>query len=195
MIRTEFYTGPAIAAHLPSLAALRRTVFRAWPYLYDGALPSEADTLSSFARSSTAGLAIAFEADRAVGASTCVHLPEEDRHVTLPFRDAGIDPGRICYFGESVLLEAFRGAGVGVAFFALREAHARTIPGVDTAAFCAVERAQDHPLRPVGDVPLDRFWRKRGYAPTELVCTMQWKQIDSDAKLPHRLRFWTKSLA
>ena len=202
MIRTEFFTGPAIAAHLPALAALRRTVFRAWPYLFDGAEPSQddgaepsqADTLSGFASSGTAGLAVAFAADRAVGAATCVHLPEEDAHVTQPFCDAGIDPARVCYFGESGLLEAFRGAGVGVAFFALREAHARTIPGVDLAAFCAVERGEDHPLRPAGHVPLDRFWRRRGYAPTGLVCTMRWKEVGGDAGLPHRLRFWTRSL-
>jgi len=89
MIRTELFTGPAIAAHLPTLSAMRMAVFRAWPYLYDGSLPSEADTLSSFATSQTAGLVIAFDDDTPIGASTCVHMPEEDDHITLPFREAG----------------------------------------------------------------------------------------------------------
>jgi GNAT superfamily N-acetyltransferase len=195
MITTRMFTGPEIAAHLPALAALRRIVFRSWPYLYDGALPSEADTLSSFATSRTAGLAIAFDEDTPVGAATCVHMPEEDTHVSAPYRDAGIDLWRICYFGESVLLEAYRGQGIGVLFFELREAQARSIPGVDTACFCVVERPDDHPLRPAGHVKLDAFWRKRGYAPTELVCKMAWKQVDSDDKVQNTLRFWTKSLA
>jgi len=195
MIRTEIFTGPAIARHLPSLAVLRMTVFRAWPYLYDGTLPSEADTLSSFATSKTAGLVIAFDGDRPVGASTCIHMPEEDDHITAPFRAAGVALERIGYFGESVLLPEYRGHGIGVRFFELREAHARTIPGVDMTAFCAVVRPDDHPLRPKDAVPLDSFWRKRGYAPTDLVCKMVWKQIDGDDKVENTLRFWTKSLA
>jgi GNAT superfamily N-acetyltransferase len=194
MIRSEFFTGPAIAAQLPSLSALRMTVFRAWPYLYDGSLPSEADTLSSFAQSKTAGIAIAFDGDEPVGASTCVHMPEEDDHITLPFRQAGIDLGSICYFGESVLLEAYRGQGIGVRFFELREAHARSISGVTTTAFCAVQRPDEHKLKPASAVPLDAFWRKRGYTPTDLVCKMVWKQIDSADKVENTLRFWTKRL-
>lgn len=173
---------------------MRMAVFRAWPYLYDGKLPSEADTLSGFATSQTAGLVIAFDGDTPVGASTCVHMPEEDAHITLPFREAGMDLGRICYFGESVLLEAYRGQGIGVKFFELREAHARTIPGVDTTMFCAVERPNNHPLRPKDAVPLDAFWTKRGYVRTDFTCKMVWKQIDGDDKVENTLRFWQKSL-
>jgi GNAT superfamily N-acetyltransferase len=194
MIRTEIYTYPDVATHMPSLASLRMTVFRAWPYLYDGSLPSEADTLSGFAVSRTAALVIAFDGETPVGASTAVHMTEEDDHITLPFREAGMDLGRICYFGESVLLDAYRGQRIGVRFFEMREAHARSIPGVDTAMFCAVQRPDDHPLKPPGTVPLDAFWTHRGYCKTDFVCTMKWKQVDTDAKVENILRFWSKSL-
>jgi GNAT superfamily N-acetyltransferase len=122
-------------------------------------------------------------------------MPEEEDHITAPFRAAGIPLAQICYFGESVLLPAYRGQGIGVRFFDLREAHARTIPGVDTAAFCSVVRPDNHPLRPKDAVPLDSFWRKRGYAPTDMTCKMSWKQIDGDDKVENTLRFWTKTLA
>lgn len=194
MIRTELFTGAAKSAHLAALTRLRMAVFRSWPYLFDGTMPSEADTPSVFAGSPSAGLVMAFDSDEPVGASTCIHLPEEDDHVTLPFREAGIDLGRVCYFGESVLLAAWRGQGIGVRFMELREAHARTLPGVDTAAFCAVQRPDGHPLRPAGLVPLDGFWRRRGYAPTDLVCRMRWKQVDGPDKVENTLQFWTKSL-
>ncbi len=195
MIRIEFFTGPAIDAHMRNLASLRMAVFRAWPYLYDGSLPSEADTLHSFSESKTAGIAIAFDGDEPVGASTCVHMPEEDAHITLPFREAGIDLSTICYFGESVLLERYRGHGIGIRFFELREAHARSIPGVTTTAFCAVQRPGEHPLKPAHAVPLDAFWRNRGYTQTDLTCKMVWKQIDSADKVENTLRFWTKTVA
>ena len=35
-IRVEALTGPSLIRALPSLARLRITVFREWPYLYEG---------------------------------------------------------------------------------------------------------------------------------------------------------------
>ncbi len=194
MIQTELFTGPAMTPYLRDLARLRLAVFRDWPYLYDGTISAEGDYMAEFAASSTSGLVIARDGDTVVGASTCLRLSEEEAHVVAPFEAAGIDPDSVFYFGESVLLPQCRGQGVGVAFFAHREAHAKSFRGVDTATFCAVQRPDDHPLRPKDAVPLDAFWRKRGYAPTDLVCTMQWKQVDTTEKVKNTLRFWTKSL-
>ncbi len=193
-VTTELLTGPAMAPFLPDLARLRMRVFRAWPYLYDGSASYEGDYMAEFAASRTAGLVIARHGNAVVGASTCISLVEEEDHITTPFREAGMALDRVFYFGESVLSPEWRGQGVGVAFFERREAHARSFAGVDITCFCAVERALDHPLRPPGAVPLDEFWRKRGYMPTELQCTMEWKQIDTPGKVAHRLRFWTRSL-
>jgi len=194
MIRTEFFTGPAIAPQITRLSALRVAVFREWPYLYDGSMTSEQGFMEGFAKSTTSGIAIAFDGDEPVGASTCLAMTEEDDHVTQPFRDAGLDLSRFCYFGESVLLSRYRGQGIGVRFFQLREAHARSLPGVDSTIFCAVQRPSDHPLRPKDAIPLDNFWRKRGYLPTDLTCTMTWKQVDSAAKVENTLRFWMHRL-
>jgi GNAT superfamily N-acetyltransferase len=195
MIRTELLTGPDIAAHLPDLARLRMSVFRAWPYLYDGSLTYEAGYMAEFAASKTAGLVIARDGDTVVGASTCLSLAEEEDHITKPFRDRGIDLASVFYFGESVLLPKYRGQGLGVAFFEKREAHASSIPGVTLATFCAVVRPDTHPLRPADAVPLDAFWHKRGFAPSDMTCTMSWKQIDTAEKVLNTLRFWTKRLA
>ena len=195
MIRTEFFTGPAIAPQITRLSALRVAVFREWPYLYDGSMTSEQGFMEGFAKSTTSGIAIAFDGDEPVGASTCLAMTEEDDHVTQPFRDAGLDLSRFCYFGESVLLSRYRGQGIGVRFFQLREAHARSIPGVTTTAFCAVERPNDHKLKPKDAVPLNAFWHKRGYAQTDLRCKMSWKQIDTADKVENTLCFWTKTLA
>ena len=161
-LRIETFAGPAMAAMLPALARLRMAVFRAWPYLYDGDPAFEQDYLAEFTAASTAALVVAFDGDIAVGCSSCLALAEEEASMTAPFVARGIDPARVFYFGESVLLPAFRGQGVGVAFFAAREAHARRVSTCDYAAFCSVIRPDDHPLRPAGHVPLDGFWRRRG---------------------------------
>jgi GNAT superfamily N-acetyltransferase len=196
MVRVEFFAGTAMVPHLPALGRLRIAVFREWPYLYDGSLENEQRYLAGFAACPRAGLAVAFDGDDAVGCSSCLPLADEDDNILAPFRARGWDASRFFYFGESVLLPAFRGQGIGVKFFEAREAHARATSDGDFATFCAVQRPANHPLRPAGAVPLDAFWRKRGFVPyPDLACTMRWKQVDSDERVENRLAFWLKSLS
>jgi GNAT superfamily N-acetyltransferase len=195
MVRVEFFAGAAMVPHLAALSRLRIAVFREWPYLYDGSAANESSHLAAFAQAGGAGLAVAFDGDAAVGCSSCLPMAQEDDYVAAPFRARGWDVGRFFYFGESVLLPAYRGQGVGVEFFRQREAHARAVSDCDFAAFCAVQRPAEHPLRPAGAVPLDAFWRKRGFVPyPNLFCTMRWKQVDTADKVENRLTFWLKSL-
>ncbi len=194
-LRTIVFTGPDITLHLASLARLRMAVFRDWPYLYDGNPAYEAGYLADFANAPSAALVVAFDGETAVGCSSCVRLSEEEDAIRAPFIAAGIAPERVFYFGESVLLPAYRGTGIGVRFFEEREAHARRIAACDFAAFCAVVRPDDHPLRPPGAVRLDAFWGRRGFtAYPDLVCRMAWKQVDGPEKVENTLGFWLKSL-
>jgi GNAT superfamily N-acetyltransferase len=195
MVAVEFFTGAAMAPHLAALARLRVAVFREWPYLYDGSLQNEAEYLAGFAACPGAGLAVAFAGGDVVGCSSCLPLAEAGEAVAAPFRARGWDVGDFFYFGESVLLSPYRGQGVGVEFFRAREAHARATSGSAFATFCAVRRPAEHPLRPPGAVPLDAFWRKRGFVPyPDLACAMRWKQVDTAEKVESTLSFWLKSL-
>lgn len=194
-VRVASYAGQAMRPYLPALARLRVQIFRDWPYLYDGSPDYEAVYRGSFAQCARAGLVVAFDGEDVVGCATCLPLTDEGAGVQAPFLARGWDARRFFYFGESVLLPAYRGQGIGVAFFEQREAHARALSKCDYATFCAVQRPADHPLRPPGAVPLDAFWRKRGYTPyPDLACTMRWKQVDTPDKVENRLSFWLKPL-
>jgi GNAT superfamily N-acetyltransferase len=187
--------GAAILPHLSDLAALRMAVFRDWPYLYEGDAAYERDYVATYAASARAAIIVARDGGRIVGASTCLPLTDEAAAMQEPFRAAGFDPAAICYFGESVLLADYRGRGAGVAFFEAREAQARMHPGVQYAAFCAVIRDATDPRRPAGAVPLDEFWRHRGFAPHPgLVCTLHWREIGGDDEVENRLQAWVKPL-
>jgi GNAT superfamily N-acetyltransferase len=194
-IRVETLTGPALLPWLADLARLRTTVFRAWPYLYDGSEAYEQTYLRRYAESADAAVVIAFDKDAPVGAATCLPMPAAGAAVQAPFVAHGWDIAALCYFGESVLLAPYRGRGIGVAFFAGREAQARRIPGVTHAAFCAVQRPADHPARPADYMPLDAFWRHRGFTPhPELVCRMSWRDMGDLAESEKPLSFWLKPL-
>ena len=137
---------------------------------------------------------LARSGDAVIGAATCSLLSTESDTVRGPFTAIGMDTAGICYFGESVLLAAYRGRGIGVAFFAAREAHARAL-GCTAATFCAVRRPDDHPLRPAGAVRLDTFWTKRGYARLPgVVALMRWTDRCGDGPVTHEMDFWWRDL-
>lgn len=190
----ETLAGDAVEQAIPDLARLRIAVFRDFPYLYDGDLDYEHRYLRKFVRLPESTLVVARDGPVIVGASTALPLPNAGDEVIAPFRAQKLDPGQYYYFGESVLMPAYRGQGVGVAFFARREERARAL-GFRHAAFCAVDRPQDHPQRPKGYVPLDAFWTHRGYVRRpDLVATFAWKEVGAADETPKTLTFWIKTL-
>jgi GNAT superfamily N-acetyltransferase len=187
-------TGDEIAPALDALAALRIDVFRAYPYLYDGSAAYERAYLAEFAERAGAVLVAAFDGKTIVGAATGAPLSTQKPEFRAPFEAAGLDPDDIFYFGESVLLPAWRDRGVGHSFFDHREARARA-EGARLAAFCAVMRPPDHPARPAGYAPLDAFWRKRGYAPADgMVTSFSWRDIGDEAETAHPMQVWMRRL-
>lgn len=194
-IELHALSGDGIVSVLPDLARLRITVFRDWPYLYDGSFAYEQEYLAKFAKAKGAVCVVARDGGRIVGASTGAPLVEDAVEFGEPFRRAGYDLSMVFYCGESVLLKEYRGQGIGHRFFDLREAHARALGGFAQTTFCRVVRADDHPLKPADYVPLDRFWEKRGYAPVPgLVASYDWKDVDQPGETAHLMQFWMKAL-
>lgn len=188
-------TGPDLAPALPAVARLRIAVFRDWPYLYDGSLAYEEKYLAKLAAADGAVIAAAYDGDEIVGCATAAPLAQVEEDFAEPFRARGLDIARIFYCGESVLLPAYRGRGLGHAFFDRREAQARRLGGSTHSAFCAVVRPDDHPLRPQNYRPLDAFWQKRGYAKVDgLVCRFAWKDIDQPTETEKPMQVWMKEL-
>lgn len=103
-LRLERLTGTRIGAHQAALAELRITVFRAFPYLYEGSLAYEAHYLALYADTPGSVVIGAFDGDRLVGAATAVPLLHEDDAIVEPVRAHGLDPKRTLYYGRSVLL-------------------------------------------------------------------------------------------
>jgi GNAT superfamily N-acetyltransferase len=181
--------------YLDRLAALRIAVFRDWPYLYDGDLAYEEKYLATYARSPRSVFVLALDGEAVVGASTAMPLAEQPDTFQHTFREHGIDPATVFYFGESVLLTAYRGQGMGHRFFDEREAAAKRF-GFSTTAFCAVDRDADDARRPADARSNDVFWQHRGYRRSEkLVCELDWQEVGAASATPHRLRFWLRERA
>lgn len=188
-------TGEARQAALPALAGLRLTVFHDWPYLYEGTRAYEERYIAKFAAAEDAIIVGAFDGDTLVGAATGSPLRGHADEFAAPLIDAGHDPERVFYCGESVLLPAYRGRGIGHAFFDHREGFARTLKRFTHAAFCGVIRPDDHPRKPPEYRPLDAFWHKRGYAKAEgIIGSFAWRDQGDAEESTKPMQFWMKRL-
>lgn len=187
-------TGDDLAGALDDIAALRISVFREWPYLYDGDAAYEQAYLKRYLESTQALVVGAFDDKRLVGAATGTPLTVHAEDFARAFADRPEPLESIFYCAESVLLPQYRGQGAGHAFFDAREAHARAL-GYQWVCFCAVMRSDDHPHRPQTYRPLDGFWRKRGYAPVPGVfASFSWKDLGHSSETAKPLQFWMRAL-
>lgn len=186
-------TGPEVAGHLEDAARLRISVFREFPYLYDGDQAAEREYLTGYAACPGSVFVVAESEGRVVGVSTGLPLEAADPAFREPFEAAGMNLAEWFYFGESVLAPEWRGRGIGHRFFDEREAHARRL-GFAKTCFCAVERPTDHPLKPSGYHANDGFWSRRGYLrQPHLRARFAWRQIDSaGSEVKNDLVFWAQ---
>lgn len=193
-MKVKVLRGAHLDDALDDVASLRITVFRDWPYLYDGDVEYERRYLQTYQTSENALIVGAYDGDWLVGASTGAPLSDHADDFAEAFRQRDMDLTRIFYCAESVLLPKYRGRGVGHTFFDLRERHARDL-GFSHICFCAVQRPADHPLRPEGYRPLDAFWQKRGYVQEpDLIASFSWKDVDQEAETRKPLQFWMRAL-
>ncbi len=194
-LRFEQLQGADIERHIDALAALRITVFRDWPYLYEGTREYEKRYLQTYLKCPRSLAVLVWDGENCVGASTVQPLSDAPADMQKPFIDAGMDLSSVDYFGESVLLRAYRGQGLGVKFFEYREAHARSLR-LKTCAFCAVQRSDDDPRRPQDYVPNDAFWIKRGYRKEpELRTTLNWPDVGESTSSDKPMTFWLRDIA
>jgi GNAT superfamily N-acetyltransferase len=193
-IQVRALQGAELEAALDGVAELRITVFRDWPYLYDGSRDYEREYLQTYRDNPGALLVGAFHDGRLIGASTSTPMEDHAPEFAAPFRALGIAPEKILYGAESVLLRPYRGIGLGHRFIDLREGHARAL-GRTHVAFCSVVRPEDHPARPAVYRSNDAFWRGRGYETLPgVVARFSWKDLGEAEETEKALQFWMRAL-
>ena len=191
-LNSKTYFGSQVGEIISQLGELRISVFHDFPYLYDGDLEYEKNYLKVYTKDPRSIVHVVFDNERAIGATTGMPLSLESDEIKEPFQALDFDLDNIYYFGESILLNDYRGRGLGHQFFDIREKQALKY-GFEITAFCSVVRPEDHPLKPANYRPNDVFWKKRGYTKQDFSCKMSWLDRNEIEETAKELQFWMKT--
>lgn len=189
------FIGPVMRAYLPGIARLRIEVFRDYPYLYETNAQYETEYLRKYSNCKEAVVVIVFDGSEIIGASSGLPLEAETDELKRSFMERDIDLSTYYYFAESILLKKYRGRGIGHHFFQERERHVQKLQKYQHICFSCVVRPEDDPRKPTDYIPLDDFWKKRGYVKQlDMVSEMLWPDIGEEKSSSKQIAFWIKDL-
>jgi GNAT superfamily N-acetyltransferase len=190
------YKGAEIANVFEDLAQMRMTVFREFPYLYEGGdISYEMKYLQTYADSARSMALTVYDNNKIIGATTCLPLADETAEIREPFEKVGPEIEKVFYLGESIVLKPYRGLGLGHRFFDERELHAGSFGEYEWTSFCAINRGNAHPSQPEDYRPNDAFWIKRGYKKVpELNTTMSWADVGDKERSEKLMEFWLRRM-
>jgi GNAT superfamily N-acetyltransferase len=194
-IHVRSFTGSGLKPYLHSVAKLRMDVFREYPYFEEPDLDRETQTLRKiFSHRESIGVVI-FDNTTIVGASIGYPLALEEPFLQKPFKERRMEIDSYFTFGDSVLLKAYRGRGIGHHFFDAREAHVAHHKKYKHICFCFPEHFETDPKAPKDFIPLSDFWRKRGYTQhPEMKGTLSWKTIGEAQPSEKQMVYWIKEV-
>lgn len=188
------YRSVEISEIIDALADLRMTVFREYPYLYDGNLTEEQKYLAHYVKAKDSFVLVIFENGNVIGATTAVPLIEAYDDIRTPFENAGMNLKDVFYFGEAMLLPAYRGMGLYKIFMRERE-HVAKQYGAKLCSLMAVKRPDDHPLKPKDYQDLKPIWNHYGFVEhPEIEPWYSWKDIDQPEKTKKPFSVWVKNI-
>ena len=186
--------GSQIQEYLEKIAHLRLTIFKEFPYLYDGQLKDELEYLQHYAEQEQATAIIASCDDQLAGAVTAIPLQYESEEMTSPFSTMQYPVERTIYICELLFYPDYRNKGLGTRLLSRIEQHYRGQKNYQYLTSATVMRPDDHPHRPDGYVPIERFLQRNRFEKMPGVTThFTWKEIDG-ARRNHEMQFWIKTL-
>jgi hypothetical protein len=194
-IKIRTLTGAGIKTYIPSIVKVRNEVLKQYPYLRVGHTEEDTQYFKCLCQSKDSIAVLVFDGPKIVGVSTGTPLDEHPASLQKIFLEKHLDPAEFYYFGVCTLLGPYRGRGIAHHFFDLREEHAKHLKRFNKICLSNVIRPKNHHQKPKDYVPLDSFWKKRGYVERkDLIGKLAWCEIDEKTPSPKPLMFWVKDL-
>ena len=192
MIRFTIQQGKEIYPYIQDLARLRISIFREYPYLYDGNDTYEAKYLSKFSEVEDTYVVLIFDNDKVIGAFTGIPIRFEDETIVKHIPQDKVND--TYYLSEILLDKNYRGKGIGAQLLHQLEDKIISLKKYKRFYFASVIRPEDHPEKPKEYRSLDTMWLSNGYQPTSFTCTLSWKEISEEVETEKTLALWEKEI-
>jgi hypothetical protein len=186
----EIFGGEKIKDVIDELGNFRITIFKEYPYLYDGNLDYERKYLSRYGNISDSILLLVRDKEGILGAATGIPLVNDEPEFTEPFKDKNLD--EIFYIGELMIRKDNRSKGIGTLLLK------NMLDLIDknqfkTVCLYTVDRGNNHPLKPDFYQSPDSLWRKFGFEKhSSHIVYLSWRDLGNVAETKKPMNVWIK---
>lgn len=188
--------GKELLSNIPELTKLRLTIYREYPYLYEGDPLFEESYVSLFANSSDALLIVAKVGNRIVGALSGLPLDSAQKEIQDVFLASKMKLKECYALCDVVVLKEYRNRRVATILYEEFANQLRKMKRYKKVVLWQIVRAQDDPKRPNDYFSPDNFFGKQGFKKhPEYTCVLRWKEISEKEERAHRFEFWLKDLS
>lgn len=111
-LEIRVFSGLEAQQYFDDIANMRITLFKEFPYLYQGSIAYEEEYLETYFKSPNATILLVFDNNKVVGFSNSIPLAEESDAMKAPFIAKGLDLNNYLYIGEVMLYSEYRGQGI-----------------------------------------------------------------------------------
>lgn len=198
-ISVEIVVGSDIQKYIDYVSALRISTFKDYPYLYKGSLNYEKKYIENYILDNKATLAFAKVNNKIAGISTGIPLASNSeivKDIQVIFHKNNIDISRYYYYGETIVLPAYRRQGLTTMLYQKQNELVRNW-GFKYTTILTVMREDDDPLKPKGYQKPDEIWKHLGFYKNGLVCAHNWPTIQKSGEVIeayNKLELWVKNL-
>ncbi len=192
MITYQLLQGEKIQDFIDEIARLRITIFREFPYLYDGNEAYEKEYLKKFAEISESLVVLSLDENKVIGAFTSLPMRFEQEGVKKEIPSDWIK--NAFYLSEIVLEKTYRRQGIGRTMFQMMLDKINTLQKYNRILFASIEREENHPFKPHDYISNDEIWIKQGFQKTPYHSTISWKEINEETDSSKKLSIWQKEI-
>jgi GNAT superfamily N-acetyltransferase len=190
-ITFEVVKGAQIKSIEQSFANLRISIFREYPYLYQGDLLTEKQYFDMFGDNTIC--VIAKDGSAIVGIIIGTPLQEVFKRLLEPLTEAPIE--KMFYLADILVLKSYRGQQIGHTLYQLFEKEVQKTGLFTNILIREIFKSPDDPKKPSDYYSLDLFWNKKGFKKMEGITQQdQWKAIGDDDLSFHTMIYQEKKI-
>ncbi len=192
------FRGESIGPFLEDITDLCLTIYKEYPYCYEGTKEEYFPFIEYYAQSDHGIACLLFDSNRPVGVAIGMPMSEMREKYKAPFTDARSyeNFNEIFYLGEFLLLKDYRGRGWGKKIYLEFEYAVDETENFKKMCFCKIDESNQTNLKPENYKPLDKFWKKKGFNKCDdITVIVNWKNVGELDDSPHKLVYWLKSFS